>query len=101
LLGQYEEALAHYNVAEYKFPSNGLIFYNRGLTKASLGGLSNASKKDSDENFELARKDFVNAMDKLSSPNEMYRNRFNLGITLRRLGRLDESIDELRKACDL
>lgn len=34
-------------------------------------------------------------------PLEMYRNRFNLGITLRRLGRLDDSIDELRKACDL
>jgi tetratricopeptide (TPR) repeat protein len=32
---------------------------------------------------------------------EMYRNRFNLGITLRRLGRIEDSIDELKKACDL
>ena len=31
----------------------------------------------------------------------MYKNRFNLGITLRRLGRLEDSVDELRKACDL
>jgi tetratricopeptide (TPR) repeat protein len=32
LLGQYEEALAHYDVAIKKNDSNGLIYYNRGLT---------------------------------------------------------------------
>jgi len=35
-LGQYEEALAHYDIAKKKDKS-ALIFYNRGLTCRSLG----------------------------------------------------------------
>jgi Flp pilus assembly protein TadD len=77
-------------VAIKKNDSNGTIYYNRGLTYASL------------ERFEDARKDFGQAIEKSSGNQmEMYKNRFNLGITLRRLGRLDDSIDELKKACDL
>jgi Flp pilus assembly protein TadD len=32
---------------------------------------------------------------------DTYKNYFNLGITLRRLGRIDDSIDALKKASDL
>ena len=37
-LGQYEEALAHYDIAENQDDGNlrGLIFYNKGLANASL-----------------------------------------------------------------
>jgi tetratricopeptide (TPR) repeat protein len=90
LLGQYEEALAHYDVAIKKCDANSQLFYNRGLTNAWL------------ERFEEGKKDFLLAVEKSSGqPMEMYKIRFNLGITLRRLGRIDDSIEELRKASDL
>lgn len=36
LLGQYEEALAHYDIALKKNDSDGAIYFNRGQTNASL-----------------------------------------------------------------
>lgn len=89
LLGQYEEALAHYDIAVAKWQGDYQRLYNRGLTYASL------------ERFEEAKKDFSKAMELANLPHESYRIKFNLGITLRRLGDLDNSIEELRKACDL
>jgi tetratricopeptide (TPR) repeat protein len=52
MLGQYEEALTHYEIAIKKKNSDGLIFYNRGLTHSTL------------QRFEEAKKDFHIALEK-------------------------------------
>lgn len=89
LLGQYEEALAHFDIAAKKSDSDANIFYNRGLTYASL------------QRFEEARRDFANAVEKQSSdPMEQYKYLFNLGVTLRRLGKPEDSCEILKVACD-
>lgn len=36
-----------------------------------------------------------------SNGTELFKYRFNLGVTLRRLGELERSIDELRSACEV
>jgi|LauGreDrversion4_2_1035121.scaffolds.fasta_scaffold190012_2 tetratricopeptide (TPR) repeat protein len=51
MLGQYSEALIHYDVAIKKKSTDAVFFYNRGLTYASL------------ERFEEAKKDFLRALD--------------------------------------
>lgn len=86
LLGQYEEALTHYEIAIKKKNSDGLIFYNRGITYSTL------------QRFEEAKRDFNTAIEKgnLQDPDK-YKNFLNLGVTLRRLGGtyLEESITVL------
>lgn len=44
-LGQYEEALAHYDIAKTRDRDDqlkGLIYYNKGLANASLGRYQDA-----------------------------------------------------------
>jgi tetratricopeptide (TPR) repeat protein len=70
-MGQLDEALKHYEIAVKKDPSNGNYYYNRALVKAKLEKLDNKS------------------IEYLSDQNYIYQARFNKGICLRRLGRLD------------
>ena len=80
-LGQYEEALAHYEIAINKNSENkdsefkhllGLIYYNKGLANASL------------MRYEEAVTDQTVAMDKLDS-NKSYQAKFQRGVIYRRI----------------
>ena len=51
LLGCYEEALAHYDIAISKFAGYSAVHYNRGLANASL------------QRFHQAKEDFENAIE--------------------------------------
>jgi len=52
MLGQYEEALTHYEIAIKKKNSDGIFYYNRGLTYSTL------------QRFDEAKKDFNTALEK-------------------------------------
>jgi tetratricopeptide (TPR) repeat protein len=56
---------------------NGNYYYNRALVKAKL------------EKIEDAIDDYNKAIENLSDPNYIYQARFNKGICLRRLGKLE------------
>lgn len=88
-LGQYEEALRHYESAVKKDNQNGNYFYNRALVKSKLDKLDDAIA------------DYVKAIEYLTDNNYMYQAHFNKGVCLRRMGRLDDSIEELKKAVGL
>ena len=89
MLGQYEEALAHYNYGIQKYSEKGDIFFHRGLANVSL------------ERYQKGIDDFNNALKcTLSSDAMKYKVHLNLGINLRRVNNLDLSIAELRKAID-
>ena len=88
-LGQLEEAKNNYDLAVKFDNQNGIYLYNRGLVKSHLNKLEDAID------------DYVHALGFLSEPEYIYQTRFNKGICLRRLGRLDESIEDLKKATDL
>ena len=105
-LGQYEEALAHYDIAISKYEKGqgdllGTIFYNRGLANASL------------MRYEMAAEDQKNAIEKMGEQNNTSPMRFQLGVIFRRLANtqkdgkdglqesyrlLDNSISELKAA---
>ena len=100
-LGQYEEALAHYEIAKSKDRDNflsGEILYNKGLANASL------------MRYEDAIQDQTAALEGLDQ-NKQYQARFQLGVTQRRIANsksdqegdratlLQSSIDNLRQAC--
>ena len=102
-LGQYEEAIAHYDIAKVKHeqahgPNGetallGNILYNRGVAYSSL------------MRFEQAIADQSTAIEKLGGGANVYKHRYQLGITLRRVAnhgattqaekdkRIEESID--------
>ena len=88
-LGQLEEAKNNYDLAVKFDNQNGIYLYNRGLVKSHLNKLEDAID------------DYVHALGFLSEPEYIYQTRVNKGICLRRLGRLDESIEDLKKATDL
>ena len=79
----------------------GQILYNRGLANGSL------------MRFEQAIADQYSAIEAIGGNNNAYKHRFQLGILLRRLAnhgvssqrekddRIDQSINELRKAVEL
>ena len=74
-LGQYEEALAHYEIAKNKTSDNqlaGLICYNKGLADASLMKYQNAID-DQEEAISLL------------DPSKVYQAKFQLGVTQRRI----------------
>lgn len=50
------------------------------------------------EKLEEAIEDYSKALENLSDQNYIYQAKFNKGICLRRLGRLEHSIDELKAA---
>lgn len=107
-LGQYEEAIAHYDIAKSKHEQNhgdgpllGQILYNRGLAYSSL------------MRFENAIADQKAAIEATGDGAKIFKMLFQLGITLRRVAnhgattqeekdsRIEESIEKLRKACEL
>lgn len=87
-LGQLDEALKHYEFAVKKDPQNGNYYYNRAQIKAKL------------EKLEEAIDDYNRAQELLSDTQFLYLTRFSKGICLRRLGRLDQSIEDLKKAVE-
>lgn len=104
-LGQFEEALAHYNIADswirrVKSSTNldenlrSDILFNRGQTYTSLGGIDNLNK---------AIVDFKAASDlqKDKSNTERHKTLFNLGIVYRRIGDKKQSIEKLIEATTL
>ena len=68
---------------------NGNYYYNRALVKSKL------------EKLEEAIEDYNKAIENLNDNNYIYQARFNKGICLRRLGRLDQSIEDLKIAVSL
>lgn len=78
MLGQYEEAIAHYNIALDACQTNWEIFYNRGLTYLSL------------QNFEKAVEDFGKAMSPDLEKKIQYKIQFNLGVTYRRIAQVTQ-----------
>lgn len=88
MLGQYEEALSHYNYGVAKNPEYGDIYFHRGLAYVSL------------TNFEEGIKDFNVAKDKPTNNGDVnkFRILLNLGINLRRVNQLDLSIETLKAA---
>ena len=105
-LGQYEEAIAHYDIAKVKHGEHGdsnltgNILYNRGVAYSSL------------MRFELAIADQQAAIEALGGGTNVYKHRYQLGITLRRVAnhgatsqaekdqRIKQSIEELKQACN-
>ena len=85
-LGQYEDALRHFESAIKKDQKNGMFYYNRAQVKAKLDKLEDAIH------------DYNIALQHLVDTNYQFNSFFNKGNCLRRLGRLDDSIDDLRKA---
>ena len=63
-----------------------MYYYNRALVKAKLDKLEDAIA------------DYVKAIEFLTEARYMYQAKFNKGVCLRRLGRLDESIEDLKNA---
>ena len=88
-LGQYEDALRHYESAIKKDNQKGDYYYNRALVKSKLDKLDDAIA------------DYVKAIEFLTDPTYIYQARFNKGVCLRRMGRLDESIEDLKQAVAL
>jgi tetratricopeptide (TPR) repeat protein len=66
-----------------------MYYYNRALVKAKLDKLEDAIA------------DYVKAIEFLTEARYMYQAKFNKGVCLRRLGRLDESIEDLKNAVQL
>ena len=92
MLGQYEEALAYYDYGIKKSADNTEIFFHRGLAHVSLHNYQKGI-----EDFEVANKTPPSS----SGDAIKFKIPLNLGINLRRINKLEESIFYLKKACDL
>lgn len=90
MLGQYDEALSHYNYGIEKNNQSVELFYNRGLAFVSK------------EMYQQGIDDFNKALS-IQTPNQTtgFKILLNLGINLRRVGKLDESIAKLKAAIEL
>ena len=88
-MGQYEDALRHYESAIKKDNSNGLYYFNRAVVKGKL------------DKLEQAIDDYTKAIENNPENSYKFNSLFNRGVCNRRLGRLDESIKDLREACTL
>lgn len=96
-LGQYEEALVHFDISISKNDKEPKIYFNRGSTYTSL------------QKFDLACADFSQAITKSQEQNKdkdskdpsLGRYYFNLGITQRRIRHFSESVESLKTANDL
>ena len=83
-LGQYEEALAHYDIARQRDTSlhgepgilRNSICYNRGLANASLG------------RYQDAIDDYTESIQNTSEQNKQAQAQFQLGATLRKIANL-------------
>lgn len=84
--------MAYYDYGIKKSTENTEIFFHRGLAHVSLHNYEKGI-----EDFEVANKTPP------SSPGDTIKFKIllNLGINLRRINKLEESITYLKKACDL
>jgi len=92
-LGQYEEALAHYQIGIQKKENYHEIYYHRGLAYVSL------------TEFQKGIADFQKALDLCKSQERgdaqfKYKVNLNLGINLRRVGNAVESRKYLQEAAN-
>ena len=92
-MGQYEDALANYDLAVKKSNKDPQNYFYRGLTFVAL------------KRFPEAIRDFRDAIERYvesgsSEKEKVFKYRFNLGVTLRRIGSLEESIAELKRATE-
>lgn len=85
-LGQFEEALKHYDIAIKKDSLNPNYYFNRGIVKTKLDKLKEATE------------DFVRSLDNHPDANTAYLVYFHKGVTERKLGNLTESIDDFKQA---
>ena len=97
-LGQLDEALKHYDMAIEKNSGEGKYFYNRGIVHSRLDKIEKAI-----DDYTAAILNYKNAEDSSSKNDHMYQAVFNRGICYRRVGpgRLDQSIEDLKKAVEL
>jgi tetratricopeptide (TPR) repeat protein len=85
--------LAHYKEGLKNQSENGPLYFHKGLAHVSL-----TEFEEGIENFKLAAKHTTQS----SGDSELrFRILLNWGINLRRVGRLAESIDQLKKAIEL
>jgi tetratricopeptide (TPR) repeat protein len=105
-LGQFDEALAHYNIADKHMKGlksnsmnedalRGDILFNRGQTYAATGNADNYRKSIID--FEAA----LELQGNNNEPVVRHKTLFNLGIVYRRIGDPVKSIENLKKATSL
>ena len=83
MLGQFEEALAHYHYGHDKNKELCDIYFHRGLSYVSLN------------DYRKGLEDFTQALEKSPTPALKFKILLNMGINLRRVGNLDESIKRL------
>jgi tetratricopeptide (TPR) repeat protein len=85
---QWDDALLNYDKAIELDKFEGKYYYNRAQVKAKL------------DLFDEAIKDFDRAI-QYPSDSILYYARYNKGICLRKVGNLDRSVEELKKAVEL
>ena len=69
--------------------TNGIYYFNRAQVKGKL------------DKLEECIADYQEALKNLPDAHNQYLANFNMGVCLRRMGKLDESIEELKKAVGL
>lgn len=91
MLGQYHEALAHYKYGIDKNSAFGELYYHQGLAWVSINKYQNGI-----DDFQKALQHLPNNGDNLK-----FKIWLNLGINLRRVGKLEQSVVELKNAITL
>lgn len=91
MLGQYHEALAHYKYGIDKNSAFGELYYHQGLAWVSMNKYQNGI-----DDFQKALQHLPNNGDNLK-----FKIWLNLGINLRRVGKLEQSVVELKNAITL
>lgn len=91
MLGQYHEALAHYKYGIDKNSAFGELYYHQGLAWVSINKYQNGI-----DDFQKALQHLPNNGDNLK-----FKIWLNLGINLRREGKLEQSVVELKNAITL
>ena len=87
-MDQWDDALGQYDKAISLDKYEGKFYYNRAQVKAKL------------DRYEEAIRDFEKAIQNPSEPT-LYYARYNKGICLRKVGKVAESIEELKRAVEL
>ena len=91
-LGQLEEALEYFKMAEKQNSFNGMYHFNVGLAQSKLGYIDQAI-----DCFEKAN----TKLNPTENPEFSFQARLNLGLCLRKAGKLEESITKLKLAHNL
>lgn len=92
MLGQYHEALAHYKYGIDKDSAFGELYYHQGLAWVSINKYQNGI-----DDFQKA----LQHHQPKDGDNLKFKIWLNLGINLRRVGKLEQSVVELKNAITL